>query len=228
MADGATSATQATSLPSTPRQMARQDREIGDDPSMTISSQIGRATRENAEAPAEVTKLGTTDVPKVVVTAAARGIDAVREAVAIVDQIFPGAETFLLRVAAAESRNGHARGTFTRASTGGSMGIWQTDRNTGFAEGKNVRSHPNLAKAHRRIQDVFGINWNKVDFLDLNQPLMSALAARLYLLTIPDAIPSSLEDQAKYWKRFYNTEAGKGTIEHFIGAAGAAGVPGMA
>ena len=28
----------------------------------------------------------------------------------------------------------------------------------------------------------------------------------------------NLEDQAKYWKRVYNTELGKGTIKHFVDA----------
>jgi len=31
-------------------------------------------------------------------------------------------------------------------------------------------------------------------------------------------VPDSLEDQAKYWKKYYNTVAGAGTVEHFIEA----------
>lgn len=35
------------------------------------------------------------------------------------------------------------------------------------------------------------------------------------------SIPSfkDVENQAKYWKRVYNTELGKGTVEHFMKAS---------
>ena len=32
------------------------------------------------------------------------------------------------------------------------------------------------------------------------------------------AIPKDIEGQAAYWKRVYNTELGKGTVEHFLEA----------
>ena len=32
----------------------------------------------------------------------------------------------------------------------------------------------------------------------------------------PDPIPDSLEDQAAYWKKNYNTSAGAGTAQQFI------------
>jgi|GEM_PF-5493509 len=39
---------------------------------------------------------------------------------------------------------------------------------------------------------------------------------RVHLLRCKGSIPSSLEDQAKYWKDNYNTHLGKGTIEEYI------------
>ena len=33
-----------------------------------------------------------------------------------------------------------------------------------------------------------------------------------------EPIPKNLKQQAQYWKRIYNSELGKGTIEHFIKA----------
>ena len=33
-----------------------------------------------------------------------------------------------------------------------------------------------------------------------------------------EPIPSTMEERAKYWKRVYNTEQGKGTVDHFIQA----------
>ncbi|KKL97553.1 hypothetical protein LCGC14_1833310, partial [marine sediment metagenome] len=44
------------------------------------------------------------------------------------------------------------------------------------------------------------------------------LAARLFLLTIPEEIPDTLEGQAVYWKKHYNTPLGKGTARKFVKA----------
>ena len=39
---------------------------------------------------------------------------------------------------------------------------------------------------------------------------------RLKYRRVPKKLPSSLEAQADYWKKYYNTEGGKGDPEHFI------------
>ena len=33
-----------------------------------------------------------------------------------------------------------------------------------------------------------------------------------------DPIPSNIQGRAKYWKKVYNTEGGKGTVEHYLKA----------
>ena len=47
---------------------------------------------------------------------------------------------------------------------------------------------------------------------------VQAAFARLCYLRAPKRLPkaSDLEGQAKYWKTFYNTIKGNGTVEHFI------------
>ena len=44
--------------------------------------------------------------------------------------------------------------------------------------------------------------------------------ARLQYRRVKDALPGvgDKKEQAKYWKKFYNTELGRGTIEHFLEA----------
>ena len=42
--------------------------------------------------------------------------------------------------------------------------------------------------------------------------------ARLHYLWVPSAVPISLEEQAHYWKRHYNTSAGAGQPQDFIRA----------
>jgi len=33
---------------------------------------------------------------------------------------------------------------------------------------------------------------------------------------IPELIPNSLDERATYWKKYYNSEAGKGTMKHYL------------
>ena len=81
---------------------------------------------------------------------------------------------------------------------------------------KIQKSHPSLKAKHEKIKQTLDIDWGKVQWNDLRKPLHSGLAARLYLLKIPAPIPSTLTDQADYWKRYYNTESGAGTAQKFI------------
>jgi hypothetical protein len=42
------------------------------------------------------------------------------------------------------------------------------------------------------------------------------LFSRLHYLRVPAPISESLEDQAAYWKQWYNTIAGSGTVEQYL------------
>lgn len=42
--------------------------------------------------------------------------------------------------------------------------------------------------------------------------------ARIRYMYDPDPIPTTLEEQAGYWKRVYNTEAGAGTVDEYMEA----------
>jgi hypothetical protein len=39
---------------------------------------------------------------------------------------------------------------------------------------------------------------------------------RLHYRRIPTKLPSSLKGQAAYWKKYYNSSAGRGTVEDFL------------
>lgn len=41
------------------------------------------------------------------------------------------------------------------------------------------------------------------------------IMCRLHYRRVPKALPKTLDGQARYWKKWYNTPEGKGTIEHF-------------
>jgi len=123
--------------------------------------------------------------------------------------IFPLDRKFLCRIAWVESKYGSDPNTFRRGYYGG---IWQVDR-IGHEE---TRTNRRLQRYWDQIRNKLGIDWPRTRWEDLLKPLYSGLAARLYLARIPAAIPTDLESQAKYWKRYYNTPAGAGTVQRFI------------
>ena len=126
--------------------------------------------------------------------------------------IFPNDKKFLRRTAYVESKDGTDSNTYRQGYHGG---IWQVDK-TGFEATQDTASHPALVNKFAKVKAEFGIDWSSVKWTDLEKPLYSGLAARLYLSNIPEPIPSGLDQQARYWKKHYNTEAGKGTEKGFI------------
>ena len=159
---------------------------------------------------------GDTSVFDIVNTPGASGADVVRSVVSMIQRsnIFPRDNEFLRRIAFVESKDGLARGTYRRGYYGG---IWQVDL-IGFRATQDTRSYPRLARRFNQIQRVLGIEWRLVQWKDLRKPLFSGLAARLYISNIPVTIPAPNDvlGQARYWKRFYNTYAGAGTVDKFV------------
>jgi len=130
--------------------------------------------------------------------------------------IFADDHGFLKRIACVESKYGNDPNTFKPKNDKPYYGgIWQVDK-IGFDETKNVRSHPSLRTTMEKIKKQKGIDWNSVTWEDLWKPLYSGLSARLLLSTKAGKIPDTLEGQAEYWKKHYNSGVGKGTPEKFI------------
>ena len=57
--------------------------------------------------------------------------------------------------------------------------------------------------------------FSMVENLTLN-PAYATAAARLQYYRVREAIPDDLNGQAAYWKKYWNTDAGKGTTEQYI------------
>ena len=67
------------------------------------------------------------------------------------------------------------------------------------------------------VNETFGIDLWMVDHDDLDfAPLPCIILTRLKYKRIPEAIPSTIKGRAEYWKKHYNTVAGKGTVEEYI------------
>lgn len=92
------------------------------------------------------------------------------------------------------------------------LGLSQFDK-SGFLHVKN-----NTKKIHKeKILNLWNIDIDKVEYRELAySPLLSVIFCRLYYLLIPSKIPETLELRAQYWKRYYNSLLGKGTVQGYI------------
>lgn len=68
-----------------------------------------------------------------------------------------------------------------------------------------------------KLEKEFGYVMKDLVLKDLkDDPLLALCFARLKYKLIPDDIPADIPGQARYWKRFYNTAEGKGTVEKYL------------
>ena len=150
------------------------------------------------------------------VTPGASGSDVVRAVVGKIEDsnIFPSDNQLLRRIAYVESKDGTDSNTYRSGYHGG---IWQVDE-VGFRDTQDTSAHPALSGKFVKIHEIFDIDWRQVQWEDLRKPLYSGLAARLFLSNIPFDIPmaSDIEAQGQYWKTYYNTADGAGTVDKFV------------
>ena len=119
--------------------------------------------------------------------------------------IFQADSRLLRRIAFAETADGVALDTYREGYDGG---MWQVDEAI-FNQTRDVLGHPELIPLHQRIADVFLVDWvGAINWVDLRKPLFSALAARLFLVTVAEVIPMAgdVAGQAEYWKSHYNSD----------------------
>jgi len=118
------------------------------------------------------------------------------------------AHLMLSETAQQETRYGEA----LDYSWGVGVGIMQFDLG-GFDDTKNRTSKENKDL----IKKVYDIDIDKTSLDNLRySPLLSTIYARLFYLLRPGAIPTTLEGRAQYWKTYYNSIKGKGTVEEYI------------
>ena len=70
------------------------------------------------------------------------------------------------------------------------------------------------------VFNQFGVDIRLVrhDALD-HSPLLSAVFCRLFYKLIPEPIPATLLERAAYWKKYYNTHLGDGSVGAYINNA---------
>ena len=131
------------------------------------------------------------------------------------------AEELLMLTCAVESNLGHY---IEQLNNGPAMGIFQCEPLT-------------LEDVMKYIfkKGASSGNWNRISHfthnLDSDLPknsqlvfksnlLLQILIARIHYIRFPEAIPSYTDIQrlAEYWKKYYNTSLGKGTVEGALNA----------
>lgn len=132
----------------------------------------------------------------------------------------------IVGTAATESHFRYRRQTvFDWTTERGAWGLWQTEGAAVEDSMQHLASHPVLAM--RAAQWLFRQNHATMQhMLSLNIPTMlrlisgwdrlAMLFCRLHYLRCPGPIPATEGQRAAYWKKHYNTTAGKGTPEKYL------------
>ena len=116
----------------------------------------------------------------------------------------------LLGTAAQESHLGKYR---KQIGGGPALGIYQMEPATFDDIVKNYLSSKPVLK--EKIIEVSGVTeLNSKDLV--NNDRLSTCMARVHYLRVKEGIPSSLDGQARYYKKYYNTYLGAATEQEYI------------
>lgn len=132
---------------------------------------------------------------------------------AVCDVLGPGennaAVLLLCETAAAETRYGIYSDP---TPNGAGRGLYQCDH-VAFIDVQQRARPGDLEK----LKSTFDLDLKKIEWDDLNfSPLIATVIARLHYKLVPEPIPQTLAGRAVYWKKYYNTVAGKGSPEEYI------------
>ena len=114
----------------------------------------------------------------------------------------------ILETATSETALGHLEDKTVYAG----MGICQFDKKPFYLVRRRA-----VKKYRKKILSELGVDLKLVEWEHLRyNSFLSLLFCRLYYKFIPRPIPESVEGRAKYWKKYYNTYLGKGTVGHYL------------
>lgn len=136
----------------------------------------------------------------------------IRPALDSIDMWSPNAEALLLGTAATESKLGH----YVHQVSGPALGIYQMEPITYYDIYENYITYN--SELMKKLLDIRG-------YFEFPEPIslihdlkLATIMARLHYSRHPEPLPDSkdIEGLADYWKKYYNTEKGKGTVSKFI------------
>jgi hypothetical protein len=119
------------------------------------------------------------------------------------------ATDLLLGTCAVESRFG----TYLKQVQGPALGVFQIEPTTLTGIWENFLNY--REDLSEKIKQVSGVG--EPSLLDCEANLVYQICmARVFYLRKPMALPSTLDGQARYWKKYYNTHLGRGTVIKYI------------
>lgn len=119
------------------------------------------------------------------------------------------AEDLLVGTCCAESLCGE----YIKQVNGPACGIFQMEPNTARDIIDNFLKFKVQLKA--KIDNLYCTNMSLEENLTYNMAYQVAMC-RIHYYRVKEALPTTREGCAKYWKKYYNTELGKGTVEEFL------------
>lgn len=118
----------------------------------------------------------------------------------------------ILGTAATESKFG----TYLKQKNGPAVGVFQMEPTThddlwiNFIPHKHPECKEHLISACGKY---IGTGWGTRMMTDL---YYSIVMCRLHYMRFPETIPNSIEEQAVYYKKYYNTVEGKGSVIKYL------------
>ena len=123
------------------------------------------------------------------------------------------AEELILGTACAESLCGEYIRQETNKGYGPAMGIYQMEMNTCKDIYVNYLAYKKdlLEKVNKLLIPNLSYEQNLISNL-----MFATAMCRIHYYRVKEASPKTLTRQAEYWKKYYNTEKGAGTVAGYI------------
>ncbi len=138
--------------------------------------------------------------------------DIIRPALKVVDLHSPEAEDLLLGTALAES----GLRVVTQFKGGPALSFFQIEPAT-YIDCVRYLTRVNVNLGKRILAAIYADVFPEAQALTWNLRL-AVLIARTKYFMVPERLPkiTDVAGMANYWKKYYNTEGGKGTVEKYI------------
>ncbi|CAB4006901.1 signal peptide, CUB and EGF-like domain-containing 2 [Paramuricea clavata] len=137
-------------------------------------------------------------IPYDILSTSAKGWETIAKATNILklSRVFPSDRNLMKRIALVES-------SLNRTSTEG--GLWNVGTCAFWGVTQNREKYgKRLKKIQKMVGRRFGISWTRMTYDQLQRPMYSLIAARMYLyIILTDGIPRGATAQSKVWSNYY-------------------------
>lgn len=125
----------------------------------------------------------------------------------------PGSEAAIRLVCGTAAQESGLR--FLMQDKGPALGLFQIEPATWSDIVANF--FPGHSDIAAKVAAMLTSSWRPIDELACN-PRFGAAVCRIVYFRAPDPLPDAgdLDGQARYWKRFYNTAGGAGTVAEYV------------